>query len=275
MRKKGGFSYNGKVGRWWLARSLDGSHRRAYANIAEFIRDSFVREPGMIVDYACGSGDLLALLSLRFQRSKLAGLDGSSFLLRLARRRIAMLPAGCTERISLIETALPNPNILRGKADLVIFCFPNMVPFSGDDDAPEYRECLSKNDREIAGSLLRASGSGEGECYPPGVAMSPNVLEPGRCISLNLRKLLARNGICIRIEYATTPRHELSPVELSLVSFEEGSLETRVEGRLPRLWFRLLASAYFRSRVLEDVFDQTGDERDKNGGYLITVLRAV
>jgi len=37
----------------------------------------------------------------------------------------------------------------------------------------------------------------------------------------------------------------------------------------------VLASAYFRSRVLEDVYLQTGDERDKNGGYLITVLRAI
>src|SRR5512147_212037 len=106
MQKKDEFSYNGDVGRWWLARSLDGSHRRAYRNIAGFIRDSFFREPGIIVDYACGSGDLLALLSLRFQSSKLMGLDGSSFLLGLARRRISTLPAECAGRISLIQTAL-------------------------------------------------------------------------------------------------------------------------------------------------------------------------
>ena len=56
MRKKDGFSYDGTVGRWWLKRSLDAAHRRAYCKIAEFIRDSFMREPAMIVDYACGSG---------------------------------------------------------------------------------------------------------------------------------------------------------------------------------------------------------------------------
>ena len=79
----------------------------------------------------------------------------------------------------------------------------------------------------------------------------------------------------MRIEYATMQRHELSPLELAHVSFEEGSLDSRWEGRLPRRWFRLAASAYFRSGVLEDVYEQTGDERDKNGGYLITVLRAI
>jgi len=44
---------------------------------------------------------------------------------------------------------------------------------------------------------------------------------------------------------------------------------------MPRQWFRVLASAHFRSRVMEDVYQQTGDRRDKDGGYLITVLRAL
>ena len=79
----------------------------------------------------------------------------------------------------------------------------------------------------------------------------------------------------MRVEYATMQRHELSPLELSNVLFEEGSLDSAVDGKKPRQWFRLEASAYFRSRVLEDVYEQTGDERDRDGGYLITVLRAI
>jgi SAM-dependent methyltransferase len=255
-----GFSYNDEVGRWWLERSAEAAHRRAYRNIADFIKDSFARPPGMIVDYACGAGNLLALLSCRFPHSKLVGLDGSLLLLGSALQRFTRLPRSCSRRISLIETSLPNFDLLRGKADLVIFCFPNMVP-SFAEEKQEWGSWLDKNDREIAGNLA----------FPE----DPYILEQSRCISLNLRRLLARDGICVRVEYATVQRHELSLPELTQVSFEEGSLDYEAEGILPRQWFRLLASAYFRSKVLEDVYQQTADERDRNGGYLITVLRAV
>jgi len=275
MRKKSGFSYDREVGRWWLERSLDSAHGRAYRKIADFIRDSFVREPRTIVDYACGTGNLLALLSSRFRSSMLVGLDGSSFLLGLARQYFATLPRQCAERISLIETRLPNMNVLRGRADLAIFCFPNMVPFTEEEDCPENRSCLSENDRQVAKSLSLAADPGDRDHKIQDASANQYGLEQGRCVSLNLRRLLSRGGICVRVEYATMQRHELSPMELAYVSFEEGSLETNVEGRKPRQWFRLLASAYFRSRVLQDVYEQTGNEQDRNGGYLITVLRAI
>lgn len=67
----------------------------------------------------------------------------------------------------------------------------------------------------------------------------------------------------------------LSHLDLMRVSFEEGSLDERVNGRFSRQWFRVAASSYFRSRVLEDVFQQTGNREDLEGGYLITVLRAL
>ncbi len=255
-----GFSYNDAVGCWWLERSKEAAHKRAYINIADFIKDSFVRPPGMIVDYACGAGNLIALLSSRFPHSRLVGLDGSRLLLSSALQRISRLPRRCSRRISLIETALPNFDLLRGKADLVVFCFPNMVS-SGTEEKQEWGSRLDESDRKIAGNLA----------FPE----DPYILEQSRCISLNLRRLLARDGICVRVEYATVQRHELSPPELTQVSFEEGSLDYEADGVLPHQWFRLLASAYFRSKVLEDVYQQTSDERDRNGGYLITVLRAV
>lgn len=273
MRNPSEFSYNGQVGSWWLDRSVDAVHRRAYRRIADFIRDSYMREPGLIVDYACGPGNLLSLLSLRFRRSRLAGLDGSSLLLSQARQRFALLPRSCAERLSLVETPLPNMKLLKGKADLVIFCFPNMVSFSTNSDAHE--SLLNEVDRRIARSLSLEVNSIDNMSDQHNASANRHGLERGRCISLNLRRLLVRGGICVRVEYATMQRHELSPLDLSHVSFEEGSLDTSVDGHMPRLWFRFLASAYFRSRVLEDVYEQTGDERDKDGGYLITVLRAV
>jgi hypothetical protein len=275
MRKKNVFSYDGTAGRWWLKRSLDAAHRRAYKNIADFIGDSFTREPATIVDYACGPGHLLSRLSARFKNSRLVGLDGSSFLLELARRQLEYLSPGCAERVRLIHTPLPNLSVMRGQADLAIFCFPNMVPLPEANAPGDRKLWLSENERQVAKSLLLAAEACDGTDVPSDSAANQYVLEQGRCISLNLRRLLARNGICIRIEYATMQRHELSPLELSCVSFEEGSLDCRVEGKASRQWFRLLASAYFRSGVLKDVYEQTGDDRDRKGGYLITVLRAI
>jgi SAM-dependent methyltransferase len=254
------FLYNGEMARWWQRRSTDYSHVRAYGKIADFIRDSYRRAPKMIVDYACGAGNLLSLLSRRFPNSRLIGLDGSSYLLGLALRRLSRLPRSCSGRISLIETVLPRYNLLHGQADLVIFCFPNMTPSSEEKNAQGKRFRLKREDDAIAKYLA---------------PKAPCALKRSRDIAHNLRRLLIPGGICVRVEYATINRHEFSPAELLKVSFEEGSLDTNVEGWRPRPWFRVQASAYFRSGVLEDVYQHTGDERDRNGGYLITVLRAV
>jgi hypothetical protein len=254
-----GFPYNDNLARWWRQRSIDGSHGRAYRNIADFIQASYPRPPSVIVDYACGAGNLLSLLSYRFPNTRLMGLDGSSFLLGLALRRLSRLPRSCSRRISLIKTTLPRPKFLCGRADLVIFCFPNMIPFSKEEHAQKGKFGPNRGDREIARCLAPENSA---------------ALEWSRRISFNLRRLLVPGGICVRVEYATMNRHELSADDLMQISFEEGSLDVEVEGRMPRQWFRVMASAYFRSRVLEDVYEQTADEQDRNGGYLITVLRA-
>jgi SAM-dependent methyltransferase len=254
------FSYNGELARWWLKRSRESAHRRAYRNIADFIRASYPCAPEVIVDYACGSGDLLALLSRRFPHSRLVGLDGSSVLLDIAQNRFSRLPVRCSRRIRVIRTLLPFPDPEGIRANLAVFCFPNMVPCSAAAEDWRLQFPPGRNDARMARYLAP-----EGD----------EVLLWGRCISLNLRRLLVPGGVCIRVEYATARREELNPDELALVSFEEGSLDAAVDGRKSDQWFRVLASAYFRSSVLEDVYEQTGDERDRKGGYLITVLRAV
>jgi SAM-dependent methyltransferase len=256
----GEFPYNGEMAHWWLQRSLEGAHKRAYRSIADFIRASCSQDPRLVIDYACGAGNLLSLLSFRFPHSNLIGLDGSAFLLGMARRRFSRLPADRAQRISLSEVPLPNFELRNGRADLAVFCFPNMTPYSAEHDPQEAELSRHAGDRMIAESL------------EPEAA---RVLEWNRSISHNLRMLLTLGGICVRVEYASVQRHELSPSELMRVSFEEGSLDIDVGGRRPRQWFRLLASTYFRSRVLEDVYQQTGDERDKDGGFLITVLKAI
>jgi hypothetical protein len=134
---------------------------------------------------------------------------------------------------------------------------------------------VSDADRRIAGSLSLSKDPRGGERRLPDPWTVQIELEQGRCISRNLRRLLVRGGICVRVEYATMQRHEWSALELQGISFEEGTLDMNVAGVNPRRWFRILASAYFRSGVMEDVYQQTRQPRDRKGGYLITVLRAL
>ena len=270
-----GFTYNDAVGDWWLKRSADRAHQRAYRNIANFIRESIPRDPKLILDYACGAGNLLSLLCRRFPHSRLVGLDGSSLLLDQAQKRLSRLPRACTRRISLTETSLPGRISLRERADLVVYCFPNMIPSRIEEKMSGPGFHLDKQDQKSARSLSRAREPGDGDYDLPKPQTIRRTLEYGRSVSKNLRNLLVQGGTCVRAEYATTRRHEWSPLELLQVSFEEGSLDTAMDGTKIRPWFRVLASAYFRSRVMEDVFQQTGDRRDKNGGYLITILRAI
>lgn len=265
--------YSGRVGLWWAECAANGAHQRAYANVASFIRESIHRDPKFIVDYACGAGNLLSILSRRFPKSLLAGLDGSSTMLNLASNRLSHLPRSCSQRISLIKTFLPAKVSLPRRADLAVFCFPNMVQFHARKATAGSQSRLSKRDRIIAQSLARSDISGNDRNLD--FRTAKRALECAREISRNLRSLLVRGGICVRVEYATTRRHEWSPLELMRVCFEEGSLDADEGGMPIRPWFRVLASAYFRSRVMQDVYEQTGDERDNGGGYLITVLRAI
>jgi SAM-dependent methyltransferase len=196
----GKFLYNAELGRWWYARTGDRPHARAYRNIADFIQASYSRAPKLIVDYACGAGHLLSLLSCRFPGSRLAGLDGSDYLLELALHRFSRLPTGCSRRIALIKTQLPNLNLMRGLADLVIFCFPNMVPLDSEQ-AEKQRPRLSQADRKFA-RMLAARAREENKNLPDALTIQHS-LEQGRLISLNLRRLLVPGGVCVRVEYGT------------------------------------------------------------------------
>jgi SAM-dependent methyltransferase len=269
------FTYDGIAAKWWAGQAANAAHRRAYKNIADFVHRSFPRSPKLIVDYACGEGTLLCLLSRRFEQAKLVGLDGSAGLLSLAKRRLSRLPLDCARRIELIHTPLPRFNLLKDCADLVVFCFPNMMPSLDDYGFRRQAYPVNETDRRVARtlSLVRDSSGRKREFRDP--SEFQEILEQSRCISRNLRRMLVRGGICVRVEYATTRRHEWSLRELQTVSFEEGTLDMKVDGASLRTWFRVLASAYFRSGVLEDVYQQSGSRRDKNGGYLITVLRAL
>jgi SAM-dependent methyltransferase len=271
---RGVSSFDGILGKWWIAQAADRAHGYAYRKIANYLRASFRRSPRRIIDYACGAGNLISRLALRFPESHLIGLDGSSFLLGLARRRIARLGKRAALQVTLIQTVLPNFTLLQSKADLVVFAFPNMAPSSRDKRLWTGGIRFERKERAVARDLSRMPAS-ENDFESEDPATICFTLLRHRMISLNLRLLLKRSGTCVRVEYGTARRHELTKFDLMRVAFVEGSLDAPVNGKQAKPWFRILASSYFRSRVIEDVHQQTSDPDDMRGGYLITVLRAI
>ncbi len=267
-------NYCGELGRWWFAQAENPSHKYAYRNIANYIHASLTHYPGLIVDYACGAGSLLTRLSKRFPRSRFVGLDGSSFLLNLARRRLARMGRDVLKRVTLIETLLPSFQMSPLMADLVIYTFPNMVPPGTRSESDLDERGTEPHELAIGELLVQSSDLRDAHKGEDPVTVLQR-LRFGRLVSLNLRGLLRRGGICVRVEYARVRRHELSRGDYLQTAFEEGSLDMEVEGIMPEHWFRVLASSFFRSRVTEDVYQQTGDEHDRGGGYVITVLRAI
>jgi hypothetical protein len=94
-------------------------------------------------------------------------------------------------------------------------------------------------------------------------------------IATNLRSWLRKGGFCIRADYSNAPRHELTQLVQRRLAFEEGSLGVSVNRHWAKQHFKRMDCFYCRSTVLEDVYHQTQDEDDKEGGYLVTTLKAI
>jgi hypothetical protein len=106
----------------------------------------------------------------------------------------------------------------------------------------------------------------------------PDILQSllvNRVISKNLRSLIKRGGYCLRVEYANARREEFQNVFQKQFSFQEGSLDKSLSNRKVQHLFELVRSEYHRSKVMEDTYEQTGDDSDKKGGYWISLLKAL
>ncbi len=258
-------SYDDVLGQWWLCQSQNAAHRRAYRTIARYLHDSFRRPLELVIDYGCGTGTLLSKLVWRYPEAHFMGVDGSAFMLDLARQRIAHLGRIYTRRIQLLRSPLPNFALPRNAADLIVYAFPNIVPRTPGDDFRSEAHRLTDAERHI---LRRLAG-----LHPANSGYADMLRD--RLIALNLRSLLRRGGYCVRIEYGAARRDDLPQSEMVRIGMEEGSLDCAVGGRRPRQWFRVVASTRFRSGVIDDVGHQAGIRHTGPGGYVITVLRAL
>lgn len=267
-------TYNQALGRWWLQRSRDTAHAYAYRKIADHIQSFLPSSPKRIVDYACGAGHMLSRLSRLYPKSHLLGVDGSSFLLQQARERLLGVGGDSHDRVDLIETRLPDFSLPAGRADLCLFIFPNIVPDPEEDVEEEYEfwpgdlaaaEYLSVA-RELDPEEETVEDDSETVYYS---LITDNI------IARNLRSLLRKGGLCVRADYSNAAREELTQLVGQRLAFEEGSLGVSVNGHRAKQFFKRVDCFYCRSTVLEDVYHQTRDEDDREGGYFVTILKAL
>ncbi|HKP94446.1 MAG TPA: class I SAM-dependent methyltransferase [Fibrobacteria bacterium] len=289
---KGHKSYDTPIGDWWDGQASNGAHRKAYAAVAEFVHERLKKsgkpEPKWLVDYACGSGYFLAALAARFPKARIVALDGSRKMLDRAGLRLAKAghesgavdAADCFAargpRIRLVKTNLPNFSLPAGKADAVVFVFPNLTPAPADQDYYDKHGYKNREDVKVCTVLARLR-----EMDPEDEVASGNPKEmydglmTDRVISRNLRHLTKKGGACFKVDYANAHRDELSELTRTRSLFVEGALEKPIKDMWCQVFFRYVTNEFHRSQVILDVYHQTKDPSDKTGGYFISEFTAV
>jgi SAM-dependent methyltransferase len=230
----------------------------------------------LVIDYGCGNGRLLGALAARFVDTKFIGIDGSSAMLKTAKTYLKNKSPDLLNRIKLLKAPLPIRLLLGKRADLVTFTFPHILSNLYDLDLNSFLELLTYS--EIENAMILAEDKGMKEVSNQYTDEDPDLLQSllvNRVISKNLRSLVKRGGYCLRVELANAKREEFPEIFQKRFSFQEGSLDRSLSDQGVQQPFELVRSEYHRSKVMEDAYEQTGDESDRKGGYWISLLRAL
>ena len=268
--------YNTTLTRWWNIRACNKSHCIAYRNIANYVTTHIDLIPSLVIDYGCGTGRLLGEIAVRFVDTKFIGIDGSSAMLKTAKTYLKNKAPDLLNRIKLLKAPLPIRLLLGKRADLVTFTFPHILSNLYDLDLNSFLEHLTYS--EIENAVILAEDKGMEEVSNEYTEEDPDLLQSllvNRVISKNLRSLVKRDGYCLRVELANAKREEFPEIFQKRFSFQEGSLDKSLSDQSIQQPFELVRSEYHRSKVMEDAYEQTGDESDRKGGYWISLLRAL
>lgn len=260
-------AYNTNVGQWWVHKTRNAAHAAAYLNIASHVAQCARSEGGLIIDYGCGTGLLMKRLVDVLPAWRFLGIDGSKVLLRDAETWARIKRNGRPTSVGFRLAKLPDFSVSTPKANIVVFTFPNIVSVASG--RRRFEEIFPK-DRDLARLLaMKQGGAGkELEALYDQLFMS-------RVVARNLRFLLRKGGLCVRVDYSQGARHELARFDQVATRFEEGSLNAKQSRLKPQKFFTLLYSRYYPSAVIRDVYEQTKDKDFLEGGYLVSLLKAV
>ena len=240
------------------------------------------------MDYGCGNGKLLERLAKLLPEARIVGLDGAAKLLARTALRMRSLGADADvveprrafdrkgPRIRLVRSFLPAFSMAMQQADVAVFCFPNIT--ASNRDQPHYDRHGYKNPRDAAVAAMLArfrEMDPEDDTSSMSYDEQYDDLMTNKVISRDLRGLLKPGGRLVRIEYANGAREELSELTNWRTLFAESALDGVIKDRRPTRHFKYLGNRYYRSKVILDVYHQTRQEDDKEGGYFIADFAAV
>ncbi len=285
---KGHVTYDREVGDWWVKKCENPVHQAAYQFISKKVLAFFKKKhlvlPKVAIDYACGSGALLKVMSDSLPETQWIGLDGSQKLLdRMIHSSenepfkfsfINELPP-IGSKLNLAQTHLPNFSLTESSSDLIIWCFPNLI--ASEAHLNEYNNHGYQNEDNIAVAELLARLR---EMDPEDETQNLNQDEwrdellSERVISWNINKLLKPGGVFVKVEYSNCPRKELTKLTKLRSKFTEGTLK-KVNHLTIEPFFKRRKSIYMESEVIDDVFEQTGDSTDKEGGFSIHIYQKI
>ena len=288
---RGAKAYDNEVGQWWLKRSEDIVHRRAYDAIAKHFvtavkKAGYAR--GVIVDYACGSGPLLERLAKLLPEARIVGIDGSVKLLSITAERlraqgvdaavVAARDAFANDgpRIRLVQSGLPSFKFPRGHADALMFCFPNITAHASDQPHYDRHGYKQRGDAAVAKMLSRFREMDPDDEVSTFTAKEQyDDLLTHKVISRDLRALMKPGGLLTRVEYANCNRGELTQWTTWRMLFCEGALDEPIKDAHAETIFQYQSNRYTRSQVILDVYHQTRNKDDRAGGYFIADFIAV
>lgn len=260
-------TYNRKVGHWWMGQTRNAAHAAAYANIASHVVRCAKQDSGLIIDYGCGTGLLMSRLVEALPAWEFLGIDGSKMMLREAESWARSKRKSRSASIEFRRSRLPDFSVSAPKANVIVHTFPNIVTVPGER---RQFEKLFRKDRALAGLLaMKQEGEvGDVETLYDSLFMS-------RVVSRNLRLLLRKGGLCVRVDYSQAGRRDLKRFDQLSTKFEEGSLKAKQSHLQPQKFFTVLSSVYYPSPVILDVYEQTQDPDYLEGGYLVSIMEAM
>lgn len=270
---KGSAAFEGFLADWWLEKSNDPAHRRAYKNISskmhQILSEAGRALPKSIVDFACGNGAILKSLVSRFPKTNIIAIDGSKKMLALAKSSLQQ-----TEHESVIQflhSPLPNFGLSEKMADVVLFLFPNITINSKERRL--VRKQLNTDPLTLKTAKFLAKWNEVESDFPADECL--NDILDSRAITSNIHQILKKGGFWFHVEYANAPRHQWDEIDQITTLFEESAWPVSIGRNEIRREFQLIKSLYFRSSVMLDVYEQSGDPEDRDGGYIISVLQSL
>lgn len=261
---------------WWTERARNRAHRKAYRTIVE-IAARHCPQARHIVDYACGPGLLLRELVERFPGSRITAIDESRAAIEAIPHVLGQRAwRAHGERIDRRQAVLPAFDLDLGRVDLICFLFPDFRGGITPRIVRHWKRHLATDWQACKAFRKQLQDTRRPEDFK---ANSAGEIFFKRLVMRNHRALLRKGALVIRVDYGQcsrddtdrTMRREMEWIEGCRTAPKHFPKELRQRQRV----FDLIDSSYHQSRgVMQDVYHQTGDPDDKNGGYLVSVLRA-